>query len=80
MCHSVGKFGVRNFMTFTVKGILYYFQVTLVVNVASACGFTDSHYKALIRLKNVLSTTNKFEILAFPCNQFGAQEPGVCIA
>ena len=44
---------------------------------ASECGFTDGHYKALIRMKNVLSYTNKFEILAFPCNQFGAQEPGV---
>ena len=52
------------------------FQVVLVVNVASECGFTDGHYKALIRLKNVLSNY-KFEILAFPCNQFGAQEPGV---
>lgn len=48
-----------------------------MVNVASACGFTDGHYKGLIRMKNILSHTNKFEILAFPCNQFGAQEPGV---
>lgn len=53
----------------------YFGKVTLVVNVASECGFTDGHYKGLIRLKKVLQTTEKFEILAFPCNQFGQQEP-----
>ncbi|KAL4236610.1 Glutathione peroxidase 7 [Mactra antiquata] len=51
-------------------------KVTLIVNVASECGFTDSHYRSLIRLKNVLLPGGKFEILAFPCNQFGRQEPG----
>ncbi|ESO88262.1 hypothetical protein LOTGIDRAFT_86983, partial [Lottia gigantea] len=51
-------------------------MVTLVVNVASECGYTDSHYKALIRLQNVLGKQNKFTVLAFPCNQFGSQEPG----
>ncbi|XP_053393802.1 glutathione peroxidase 7-like [Mercenaria mercenaria] len=54
----------------------YLGKVTLVVNVASECGFTDGHYKGLIRLKNILQSTGKFEILAFPCNQFGQQEPG----
>ncbi|XP_027123481.1 probable glutathione peroxidase 2 isoform X1 [Coffea arabica] len=50
-------------------------KVLLVVNVASKCGFTDSNYKEL----NVLYEKYKdqgFEILAFPCNQFGWQEPG----
>ena len=51
------------------------FQVTLVVNVASECGFTDGHYKALVNTKNLLKSTGKFEILAFPCNQFDGQEP-----
>ena len=50
-----------------------------MVNVASACGFTDSHYKGLIRMKNVLSVNDKFEVLAFPCNQFGGQEPEVSV-
>ncbi|WAR22914.1 GPX7-like protein [Mya arenaria] len=54
----------------------YMGMVTLVVNVASECGFTDNHYRGLVRLKNTLSTENKFEVLAFPCNQFGRQEPG----
>ncbi|XP_027126350.2 probable glutathione peroxidase 2 isoform X2 [Coffea arabica] len=53
----------------------YNSKVLLVVNVASKCGFTDSNYKEL----NVLYEKYKdqgFEILAFPCNQFGWQEPG----
>ena len=46
----------------------------LIVNVASKCGFT-SQYKGLeeIYLKY---KDNNFVVLGFPCNQFGAQEPG----
>ncbi|MBA0853658.1 hypothetical protein Goshw_020587, partial [Gossypium schwendimanii] len=50
-------------------------KVVLIVNVASKCGLTQSNYKEL----NVLYEKYKnqgFEILAFPCNQFGGQEPG----
>ncbi|XP_065581173.1 glutathione peroxidase 7-like [Artemia franciscana] len=50
--------------------------VSLVVNVASQCGFTDSHYKALKRMQDILGFEYKFQVLAFPCNQFGEQEPG----
>uniref|UniRef100_A0A674I0E9 Glutathione peroxidase n=1 Tax=Terrapene triunguis TaxID=2587831 RepID=A0A674I0E9_9SAUR len=49
-------------------------QVSLVVNVASECGFTDSHYKALQQLQRDLGS-HHFNVLAFPCNQFGQQEP-----
>lgn len=56
------------------------FKVVLVVNVASECGYTDGHYKALVRLQDKLGSTEKFTVLAFPCNQFGNQEPGVSIA
>uniref|UniRef100_A0A8C2TLS0 Glutathione peroxidase n=2 Tax=Galliformes TaxID=8976 RepID=A0A8C2TLS0_COTJA len=49
-------------------------QVSLVVNVASECGFTDSHYKALQQLQKDLGPYH-FNVLAFPCNQFGQQEP-----
>ena len=41
---------------------------------ATECGFTDTHYKQLVQLKNRL-IIHDFEILAFPCNQFGQQEP-----
>merc|ERR1712142_1039761 len=48
----------------------------LVVNVASECGYTDSHYRGLKRLHDILGYNNKLAILGFPCNQFGGQEPG----
>ena len=51
-------------------------QVTVLVNVASECGYTDSHYRGLVRLWKNVQHTGQVNILAFPCNQFGAQEPG----
>ena len=49
-------------------------KVLLVVNVASKCGFTEQ-YKNLQKLYETNKSSN-FEILGFPCNQFGEQEPG----
>jgi glutathione peroxidase len=49
-------------------------QVMLIVNTASACGFTPQ-YKGLEGLHRELSPRG-FVVLGFPCNQFGAQEPG----
>ena len=46
----------------------------LIVNVASECGFTDNHYHELVKLQDTFGQDN-FVILAFPCNQFGQQEP-----
>eukprot|EP00899_Mesostigma_viride_P007218 jgi/Mesvir1/16498/Mv10051-RA.1 len=48
--------------------------VLLVVNVASYCGLTDSNYKGLVELYSKYRESG-LEILAFPCNQFNAQEP-----
>ena len=49
-------------------------KTLLIVNVASNCGFTPQ-YKDLQQL--YLDFNKKgFEVLAFPCNQFGSQEPG----
>ena len=45
-----------------------------MVNVASECGFTDEHYRALQQLQRDLGP-HHFNVLAFPCNQFGQQEP-----
>jgi len=53
-------------------------KTTLIVNVASYCGYTESHYRGLVELYESLKDSGKFEILAFPCNQFGAQEPKTC--
>jgi glutathione peroxidase len=49
-------------------------QVLLIVNTASACGFTPQ-YKGLEELHQKLSLRG-FSVLGFPCNQFGSQEPG----
>ena len=49
-------------------------QVVLIVNTASRCGFTPQYtgLEALHRRYGVRG----LKVLAFPCNQFGAQEPG----
>ncbi|KAG2389148.1 hypothetical protein C9374_014548 [Naegleria lovaniensis] len=55
----------------------YLNKVLLIVNVASQCGFTPQ-YESLLRLYEKFGPQNnngRFEILAFPCNQFGYQEP-----
>jgi len=49
-------------------------KTVLVVNVASRCGFTPQ-YEGLEKLYQNFKDKN-FVILGFPCNQFGAQEPG----
>jgi len=49
-------------------------QVLLIVNTASACGFTPQ-YRGLEALHRELAPRG-FAVLGFPCNQFGAQEPG----
>lgn len=51
-------------------------QVTIITNVASYCGYTESHYKGLVELWGNVKDTAAVNILAFPCNQFGKQEPG----
>ena len=49
-------------------------QVLLIVNTASKCGFTPQ-YEGLEALYKTYKDRG-FTVLAFPCNQFGAQEPG----
>ena len=49
-------------------------KVMLIVNTASKCGFTPQ-YDGLEKLHEELSDRG-LAVLGFPCNQFGAQEPG----
>jgi glutathione peroxidase len=49
-------------------------RVVLAVNVASRCGYTPQ-YAGLERLRDELGAEG-FDVVGFPCNQFGGQEPG----
>ncbi|WP_244848488.1 glutathione peroxidase [Caballeronia sp. SL2Y3] len=49
-------------------------KVLLIVNTASECGFTPQ-YRGLQELYTLYAGRG-FEVLGFPCNQFGKQEPG----
>ncbi|KAH8932520.1 hypothetical protein BDL97_19G077600 [Sphagnum fallax] len=74
---------VQNIYDFIVKDIngndvslnAYRGKVLLIVNVASQCGLTQTNYKELTDLYNQYKGSD-FEILGFPSNQFGGQEPG----
>lgn len=50
-------------------------NVLLIVNVASNCGLTKANYQQLPKLVDEYGERG-LKVLAFPCNQFGGQEPG----
>ncbi len=58
----------------TVSLGAYRGKVLLVVNVASKCGFTPQY--AGLQALYARYASRGFEVLAFPCDQFGYQEPG----
>lgn len=62
-------------MQFSFTGADFLSQASLVVNVASHCEHTESNYQALQELHRELGTSH-FNVLAFPCGQFGDTEPG----
>ncbi|KAK9927222.1 hypothetical protein M0R45_024415 [Rubus argutus] len=72
---SVHDFTVKDARGKDVDLSVYKGKVLLIVNVASQCGLTNSNYTELAQLYEKYKTQG-LEILAFPCNQFGAQEPG----
>uniref|UniRef100_A0A803LQJ6 Glutathione peroxidase n=1 Tax=Chenopodium quinoa TaxID=63459 RepID=A0A803LQJ6_CHEQI len=72
---SVHDFVVKDARGNDVDLSVYKGKVLLIVNVASQCGLTNSNYAELTELYEKYKDQG-FEILAFPCNQFGNQEPG----
>ena len=73
---------IKNILNFSSKDLngeeinlsKYSGKVLLIVNTASNCGFTPQ-YNGLQDLYNQYSKQG-FEVLGYPCNQFGSQEPG----
>jgi glutathione peroxidase len=71
---SVFDFEVNDIQGRPVPLSRYRDRVLLIVNTASKCGFTPQ-YKGLEALYRRYRERG-LEVLGFPCNQFGAQEPG----
>ncbi|KQU62435.1 glutathione peroxidase [Sphingomonas sp. Leaf339] len=71
---TVTDFTVRDAKGGEVALADYAGQVLLIVNTASKCGFTPQ-YEGLEALQRRYANRG-LTVLAFPCNQFGAQEPG----
>ncbi|KAI5711336.1 hypothetical protein M8J76_008786 [Diaphorina citri] len=72
---TVYDFTVKNIKGEDVPLSTYKGHVLVIVNVASRCGYTGKHYKELVELDEKFRDRG-LRILAFPCNQFGGQEPG----
>ena len=71
---NIYKYSVKNIKKEDVNLKSYEGKVLLIVNVASECGYTPQ-YEGLEKIYKKYNAKG-FEILAFPCNDFGGQEPG----
>lgn len=74
MSGTIYDFSVKNIDGADVSLGQYKGKTLLIVNVASKCGFTPQ-YKDLEEIYRQYKSQG-LEVLAFPCNQFGEQEPG----
>ncbi|RCN33855.1 putative phospholipid hydroperoxide glutathione peroxidase [Ancylostoma caninum] len=72
--HSIYQFTVKDADGKDVSLEKYKGKVVVVVNVASQCGLTNSNYTQLKELLDKYKPQG-LEVAAFPCNQFGGQEP-----
>ncbi len=70
---NIYQFNVNNLQDETISLKQYAGKVLLIVNTASECGFTPQ-YAELENLAQAYRGMG-FEVLAFPCNDFGGQEP-----
>jgi glutathione peroxidase len=71
---NVHDFTVNDLAGTPVRLDRYEGEVMLIVNVASQCGYTPQ-YQGLEALQQKFHARG-FDVLGFPCNQFGKQEPG----
>jgi glutathione peroxidase len=71
---NVHDFTVNDIAGTPVRLDRYEGEVMLIVNVASQCGYTPQ-YQGLEALQQKFHGRG-FDVLGFPCNQFGKQEPG----
>jgi glutathione peroxidase len=74
MANSIYDFNVTRLDGTEAAMADYQDKVLLIVNTASRCGFTPQ-YQSLQSLYQRYNNQG-FEVLGFPCNQFGMQEPG----
>lgn len=73
MAKSVYEYSVKDIDGKEISLSAFKGKVLLIVNVASQCGFTPQ-YKGLEQLFQEYK--GEVQVLGFPCNQFGKQEPG----
>jgi glutathione peroxidase len=74
MAETLYDFGMKTIDGGEQRLSSYRGKAVLVVNVASKCGLTP-HYRGLQQIYDEYREDG-LEVLGFPCNQFGAQEPG----
>lgn len=71
---NIHKYNVKDINLNDVELSDFEGKVLMIVNVASKCGFTGQ-YKELQKIYDEYKGRG-FEVLGFPCNDFGGQEPG----
>lgn len=74
--NCIYDFTAKNINGVEIPLSAYKGHVCIIVNVASECGLAKNNYKELVELYDAYSESKGLKILAFPCNQFGGQEPG----